>query len=183
MKKKFNKFIQSKSLLVILLILLIALVIATGTYAWLTWQSTSNTSMTMTIGKMADVTFTSGNDISTNNLAPVFNYTDGEKTTFSINNRDTSGASFDYSIILNITSIADELKNKNLAYVLLKDDKVFVKGNFSNIIVGNNTIAGNSINTSGTTNFTFYLYIDGNNDNDLTMMNKQLTGTIVVTEA
>lgn len=182
MKKKFNKFIQSKSLLVILIILLIALVIATGTYAWLTWQSTSNTSMTMTIGKMADVTFTSGNDISTNNLAPVFNYIDGEKTTFSINNRDTSGASFDYSIILNITSIADELKNKNLKYVILKENTIVKEDDFSNITTGDNNIYSDKISTNGTTNFTLYLYIDGNNDNDLTMMNKSLVGTIVVTE-
>ena len=54
-------------------ILLISLIGGATTYSWLTWKSTSNTSLTMTIGKMADVTFSSGNDISTNKLAPVFN--------------------------------------------------------------------------------------------------------------
>lgn len=153
---------------------------ATGTYAWFTWRSTSNTSLTMNIGKLADVTFNSGNDISTSTLAPVYNYTDGEKTTFSINNKDTTGASLDYNIKLNITSIASELKSSDLKYVLLKDNTIVKEGNFSTMVVGTNTIYSNSISFSGTTNFIFYLYIDGNSENNLNMMNKSLVGTITV---
>ena len=153
---------------------------ATGTYAWFTWRSTNNTSLTMNIGKLADVTFNSGNDISTNTLAPVYNYTDGEKTTFRINNKDTTGASLDYNIKLNITSIASELKSSDLKYVLLKDNTIVKEGNFSTMVVGTNTIYSNSISSSGTTNFIFYLYIDGNSENNLNMMNKSLVGSIVV---
>lgn len=180
MKNKINKFIHSKYLLISLIILLILLVMATGTYAWFTWRSTNNTSLTMNIGKLADVTFNSGNDISTSTLAPVYNYTDGEKTTFSINNKDTTGASLDYNINLNITSIASELKSSDLKYVLLKDNTIVKEGNFSTIITGTNTIYSDSISSSGTTNFTFYLYIDGNSENNLNMMNKSLVGSIVV---
>lgn len=180
MKNKINKFIHSKYLLISLIVLLILLVIATGTYAWFTWRSTSNTSLTMNIGKLADVTFNSGNDISTSTLAPVYNYTDGEKTTFSINNKDTTGASLDYNIKLNITSIASELKSSDLKYVLLKDNTIVKEGNFSTMVVGTNTIYSNSISSSGTTNFIFYLYIDGNSENNLNMMNKSLVGTITV---
>lgn len=180
MKNKINKFIHSKYLLISLIVLLVLLVIATGTYAWFTWRSTSNTSLTMNIGKLADVTFNSGNDISTSTLAPVYNYTDGEKTTFSINNKDTTGASLDYNIKLNITSIANELKSSDLKYVLLKDNTIVKEGNFSTIITGTNTIYSDSISSSGTINFTFYLYIDGNSENNLNMMNKSLVGSIVV---
>lgn len=180
MKNKINKFIHSKYLLISLIVLLILLVIATGTYAWFTWRSTSNTSLTMNIGKLTDVIFTSGNDISTSTLAPVYNYTDGEKTTFSINNKDTTGASLDYNIKLNITSIASELKSSDLKYVLLKDNTIVKEGNFSTMVVGANTIYSNSISSSGTTNFAFYLYIDGNSENNLNMMNKSLVGTITV---
>ena len=180
MKNKINKFIHSKYLLISLIVLLILLVIATGTYAWFTWRSTSNTSLTMNIGKLTDVTFNSGNDISTSTLAPVYNYTDGEKTTFSINNKDTTGASLDYNIKLNITSIASELKSSDLKYVLLKDNTIVKEGNFSTMVVGANTIYSNSILSSGTTNFIFYLYIDGNSENNLNMMNKSLVGTIAV---
>lgn len=180
MKNKINKFIHSKYLLISLIVLLILLVMATGTYAWFTWRSTSNTSLTMNIGKLTDVTFNSGNDISTSTLAPVYNYTDGEKTTFRINNKDTTGASLDYNIKLNITSIASELKSSGLKYVLLKDNTIVKEGNFSTMVVGANTIYSNSISSSGTTNFTFYLYIDGNSENNLNMMNKSLVGSIVV---
>ena len=48
------------------------------------------------------------------------------------------------------------------------------------MVVGANTIYSNSITSSGTTNFTFYLYIDGNSENNLNMMNKSLVGSIVV---
>lgn len=180
MKNKINKFIHSKYLLISLIVLLILLVMATGTYAWFTWRSTNNTSLTMNIGKLTDVIFTSGNDISTSTLAPVYNYTDGEKTTFSINNKDTTGASLDYNIKLNITSIASELKSSDLKYVLLKDNTIVKEGNFSTMVVGANTIYSNSISSSGTTNFAFYLYIDGNSENNLNMMNKSLVGTITV---
>ena len=171
---------EKKYMIIGIFILMITLVGGVGTYAWFTWKSTSNTFLTMTIGKLADVIFTSGNNISTSTLAPVYNYTDGEKTTFSINNKDTTGASLDYNIKLNITSIASELKSSDLKYVLLKDNTIVKEGNFSTMVVGANTIYSNSITSSGTTNFTFYLYIDGNSENNLNMMNKSLVGSIVV---
>lgn len=180
MKNKINKFIHSKYLLISLIVLLILLVIATGTYAWFTWRSTSNTSLTMNIGKLTDVTFNSGNDISTSTLAPVYNYTDGEKTTFRINNKDTSGTTLSYSVKLNITSIASELKSTDLKYVLLKNDTIVQEGDFSSITAGSTTIYSDSISSSGTTNFIFYLYIDGNSENNLNMINKSLVGTITV---
>ena len=170
-----------KYMIIGIFILMIALVGSVGTYAWFTWKSTSNTSLTMTIGKLADVIFTSGNDISTSTLAPVFNYTDGELTTFSINNRDTSGTIINYGVKLNITSIATELKSTSLKYVLLKNNTIVQEGDFSTVSKDNTTIIySDSISSSGTTDFKFYLYIDGNEENDISMMNKTLSGTLTV---
>ena len=180
MKEKVMNFIHSKSFIVTLIILLSLLVVTAGTYAWFTWSSTENTSVTMSIGKASDVLFKTGNDISTNNLSPVFNYTDGEKTSFSIINRDTTGTSLKYTINLNITTILDELKSNSLKYKLLQGSNVVNEGNFSTA-TNNSTITMYSNKLSvGTTNFTFYLYIDGNEENDLDMMNKSITGTITV---
>lgn len=162
------------------ILLLMSLVGSLGTYAWFTWKSTSNTSLTMTIGKLADVIFTSGNNISTSTLSPVYNYTDGEVTTFSINNKDTTGTTVDYAVKLNITSIATELKNTSLKYVLLKNNTIVQEGDFSTISTGSTTIYSDSISTSGTTNYKFYLYIDGNIENNVSMMNKSLVGAITV---
>ena len=170
-----------KYMIIGIFILMIALVGSVGTYAWFTWKSTSNTSLTMTIGKIADVIFSSGNDISTNKLAPVYNYTDGEKTTFSINNRDTTNTFLKYKVLLDITSIADELKSTNLKYKLLSNNTVLAEGDFSTFTNGStNTLYEDTLNT-GVTDFIFYLYIDGNEENDLNMMDKQLNGTLKVT--
>ena len=171
---------EKKFMMFGVILLLISLVWSLGTYAWFTWKSTNNTSISMGIGKLADVIFTSGNDISTSTLAPVYNYTDGEKTTFSINNKDTSGTTIDYAVKLNITSIASELKSTSLKYVLLKNDTIVQEGDFSTITTGSTVIYSDSISSSGITNFIFYLYIDGNSENNLNMMNKSLVGTITV---
>ena len=169
---------EKKFMIIGIFILLISLVGTAGTYAWFTWSSTNNTSLTMTIGKLADVIFTSGNNISTSTLAPVFNYTDGEKTSFSINNKDTT--TFNYRILLNITSIDNELKNKTLKYKLVSNNTIITEGNFSNIENTNNLYEGEL--SKGNVEFIFYLYIDGNEDNDLNMINKSLVGTITVEE-
>ena len=172
---------EKKYMIIGIFILMITLVGGVGTYTWFTWKSTSNTSLTMTIGKMADVTFSSGNDISTNKLAPVYNYTDGEKTTFIINNRDTTNTFLKYKILLDITSIADELKSTNLKYKLLSNNTILAEGSFSTFANGStNTLYEDTLNT-GVTDFVFYLYIDGNEENNLNMMNKQLNGTLKVT--
>ena len=174
---------EKKYMIIGIFILMITLVGGVGTYAWFTWKSTSNTSLTMNVGKLADVIFTSGNNISTSTLSPVFNYTDGEVTTFSINNKDTTGTIINYGVNLNITSIATELKSTSLKYVLLKNNTIVQEGDFSTISTGSTTIYSDSISTSGTTNYKFYLYIDGNEENSLSMMGKSLSGTITVAEA
>lgn len=173
---------EKKYMIIGIFILMITLVGSVGTYAWFTWKSTNNTSLTMTIGKLADVIFTSGNNISTSTLSPVYNYTDGEVTTFSINNKDTTGTIVDYAVKLNITSIATELKNTSLKYVLLKNNTIVQEGDFSTISTGSTTIYSDSISTSGITNYKFYLYIDGNIENNTSMINKTLSGTLTVTE-
>lgn len=180
MKEKINKFIHSKNFIIILILLLISLVGIVGTYAWFTWSSTENTSLTLTIGKLADVTFDNGNDINITNLAPVFNYTDGEKTTFSINNKDTTGATISYSVKLNITTIASELVSSSLKYKLMSNGAEMGSGDFSSASSGDTLTIRSGTLSSGITDFDFYIYIDGNIENDPNMMNKTLIGTITV---
>ena len=169
---------EKKFMIIGILILLITLVGAAGTYAWFTWSSTSNTNLTMSIGASSDVIFKNGNDISTNKLAPVFNYTDGEKTSFTITNKSTT--SFSYRISLNITSIDNELKNKSLKYKLVSNNTIITEGDFSNIENTNKLYEGEL--SKGNISYIFYLYIDGNEENNLNMINKSLVGTITVEE-
>ena len=171
---------EKKFMIIGVFILLISLVGSAGTYAWFTWSSTNNTNLTMSIGASSDVIFKNGNDISTNKLAPVFNYTDGESTSFTITNKSTT--SINYRISLNITSIADELKNKTLKYKLVSNNTIITEGNFSNIESNSKNTLYEGELSKGNVNYIFYLYIDGNEENNLNMMGKSLSGTITVEE-
>ena len=169
-----------------LFILLVSTVGSIGTYAWFTWSSTNNTSVTLSIGELADVTFNTGPDIKVNNLSPVYNYTDGVYTTFNITNRDTT-SNLLYTVKLNITSIDTELQDKTFKYVLLENDKIVSQDNFEN--TQNNTtltlytgeLDKGTLSKSAISTYKLYFYIDGNEENDPNMMNKSLIGKIDVT--
>ena len=64
MRDKLNNFIHSKLFIIILILVFIVTTSIVGTYAWFTWNSTDNTNLVISIGKMADVTFSDGNEIN-----------------------------------------------------------------------------------------------------------------------
>ena len=177
---KYKKFMY-----IGIFILLISLVSSAGTYAWFTWISPSNTSVTLSIGNLADVTFTSGPDINISNLAPVYNYTDGVSTTFTVRNTNSTDSLL-YKVKLEITSIANELKNESFKYTLLKDNKVVKTGNLKDAVNGNTLILNTSSLDKGSTSspkistFKLYFWLDGNMENNFNMMNKSLVGKIDV---
>ena len=177
---KYKKFMY-----IGIFILLISLVSSAGTYAWFTWISPSNTSVTLSIGNLADVTFTSGPDINISNLAPVYNYTDGVSTTFTVRNTNNTDSLL-YKVKLEITSIANELKDESFKYTLLKDNKVVKTGNLKDAVSGNTLILNTSSLDKGSTSspkistFKLYFWLDGNMENNSNMMNKSLVGKIDV---
>ena len=181
MSKKIKKLLNNKYFIVALVALLIVLVIGTGTYAWLTWSSPNTTKLTVKIGNIADVIFDNGKEINTTSLAPVFTYDQGEKTSFSIVKRSTAtSANIDYTITLNITSIAAELKVASFKYVLLNGNQVVRQGDFSSASSGDAISLNSSTLTDTRADFTFYIYIDGNTENNANMMNKEFKATINV---
>lgn len=181
MSKKIKKLVNNKYFIVALVALLIILVIGTGTYAWLTWSSPNTTKLTVKIGNIADVIFDNGKEINTTSLAPVFTYDQGEKTSFSIVKRSTAtSANIDYTITLNITSIAAELKVASFKYVLLNGNQVVRQGDFSSASSGGAISLSSSKLTDTRADFTFYIYIDGNTENNANMMNKEFKATINV---
>ena len=181
MSKKIKKLLNNKYFIVALVALLIVLVIGTGTYAWLTWSSPNTTKLTVKIGNIADVIFDNGKEINTTSLAPVFTYDQGEKTSFSIVKRSTAASTnIDYTITLNITSIAAELKVASFKYVLLNGNQVVRQGNFSSASSGDAISLSSNTLTDTRADFTFYIYIDGNTENNANMMNKEFKATINV---
>ena len=179
MSRGLKGIINSKLFVIILILTLLCTTLLVGTYAWFTWSSTDNTSLTMTIGQVADVVFSKGNEID-GGLAPVFNYTDGLSTSFTVNNRDTSGAVIEYNIKFNIASIASELINENVKYALVKNGNVVSSGDLSDVTAGSSITVLTSNLDSGVSSYIFYLYIDGNVENDLDMMDKTIVGSITL---
>ena len=174
---------SNKKTIIVMAIMFSLLVIGGTTYAWLTWRSSQNTELTLRIGEIAEIKFFTGNDISTDKFAPVLDYNDGEITTFSIKNKGVSEG-LKTEVILNITSIDDELKTSSFKYVLLEssDDETFnevASGSFENINIGNNKIYETDT-ASGMTYYKVILYIDGNMENNINMMNKAVVGIINV---
>ena len=169
----------------ILAILLLTLVIGTGTLAWIVWSSKDNTKMNVTIGDLADVSFKSGNDINISNLSPSFYYDDGALTEFSIRKKKGLTTELNTNIYLDITSISDELKNDNFKYVLLSssDGNTYnevISSSFKDASVGKLDIVTDIPLTDGKTYYKFYIWIDGNNENNTTMQGKSLKGTLNV---
>ena len=169
----------------ILAILLLTLVIGTGTLAWIVWSSKDNTKMNVTIGDLADVSFKSGNDINISNLSPSFYYDDGVLTEFSIRTKKGLAAELYTNIYLDITSISDELKNDSFKYVLLGsiDGNTYnevASGSFKDASVGKLSIVEDSILDFDKTYYKFYIWIDGNNENNTTMQGKSLKASLNV---
>ena len=169
----------------ILAILLLTLVIGTGTLAWIVWSSKDNTKMNVTIGDLADVSFKTGNDINISNLSPSFYYDDGALTEFSIRKKKGLTTELNTNIYLDITSISDELKNDNFKYVLLSssDGNTYnevISSSFKDASVGKLDIVTDIPLTDGKTYYKFYIWIDGNNENNETMQGKNLKGTLNV---
>ena len=182
--KKLNNFIKSRAFIITLSLTFIAFIIAGVTYAWFTWTSTDNTNITMQIGEYTTVTYTGGNAINITDLAPVYNYTDGESTTFTLTNNNTDATKeFKYSVYLDITSISNELKTTQFKYVLLDgSSNIIDQGDFSTASNGSTlTITENKSLPNGNSSYTFLLYIDGNETNNNNMMNKSLSGSLRVT--
>ena len=181
-KKNIKEIMSKRYIQIGILIVLISLVGLASTYAWFTWKSSSNTNVTLSIGNLADVTFTSGPDINISNLAPVYNYTDGVSTTFVMKNNSTTN-NLNYEIKLDVTSISNELKNESFKYTLLKDNKVVQTGNLKNAVNGKTLILNTGLLVKGSTsNYKLYFWIDGNIENSSSMMNKSLVGMIDVGE-
>ena len=184
-KKNIKEIMSKRYIQIGILIVLISLVGLMGTYAWFTWKSSSNTNVTLSIGNLADVTFTSGPDINISNLAPVYNYTDGVSTTFTVRNTNSTDSLL-YKVKLEITSIANELKDESFKYTLVKDNKVVKTGNLKDAVNGNTLILNTSSLDKGSTSspkistFKLYFWIDGNMENNSNMMNKSLVGKIDV---
>ena len=182
MKEK-KKLLNSKTFMISMISVFILLIAVGVTYAWYVWNSTDNTNITMQIGEYTTVTFTGGNEINAT-LYPVYNYTDGESTTFTLTNNNTNNFKpFNYNVYFDVTTLPTELKSSSLKYVLLDGSSNIVgQGDFSTVESGSRlTLIDSQPLPSGSSSYTFIIYLDGNVENSPSMTNKTVSGSLRVT--
>lgn len=169
---------NKKMLLVLLIISILGLVLGT-TYSWLTWTSTNDSVMNITIGNIVNYEYKVNNEINTNDLAPVLDYKDGEVLEFSLNKYNIDNTKV--NIYLYINQIDNELKDNSFKYVLEKDKVVISEGTFVN--VNNNEkiyILDKEDVGIEKNNYKLYVYIDGSEENNNNMMNKKFNSLMNV---
>ena len=175
---------NNKRKLILSLVLLTSVVLL-GTFAWYVWSSKDNTSMNVTIGDLADVSFKTGNDINVTNLSPSFNYDDGALTEFSIRKKKGLTTDLYTNIYLDITSISDTLKSPSFKYELLSssDGNTYnnvSSGNFQDASIGKLNILVDTPLTDGKTYYKLYIWIDGNEENNTSMQSSSMKGVLNV---
>lgn len=177
---------NNKKRIIILAVLLI-ITIMSSTYAWITWRSSNNNSVNITVGNLTDIIFL--NEINTNSLSPVLGYM-GQSIDIvpqinmeAINKKNYSRY---VKFYLNITSIDSNLKTNLLKFALLKssDNTTFTEiasGDFSSATVSDNLIVSNSVEVpAGTTYYRFVLYLDGSQENASNVQNTGINATLNV---
>ena len=92
-----------------------------GTLAWYTWQSTYNTNVTFTVGGV-EITFDSGNDITTSKLRPVSKKGIGVDEGYSIEKEIIATSNFTtyLNLYLTLEILPDELKHESFKWNFIK---------------------------------------------------------------
>lgn len=177
-----EKIINNKQ--IILIVLSIVLVIIGTTFAWFTWSSTDNTSLALTIGDVAKVVYTGGNDISSSNMGPVLDINDGEETNFLFKKR-VSDSLITY-IYVTPTTLPVALKEDSFKIALLKSNTV--DGTYTLVdevsmtdkVVGTEFLLTTDSSSWDLTYYKVVIYIDGHMENPNTMMGQSFAATIRV---
>ena len=157
------------------------------TYAFYQWKS-GNSDVNLTIkDSTGGGECSNGPNVDVSNIGPVLNVSDGVKANFSVKNKSSSSISL--TLGLKITSISNPLRVESFKYALYQDTtgndtfdystNPILSGDFSKMRVGDNTLSTTlTVEKESTYSFQFIVYIDGNMENDSSMMNSSLSASI-----
>ena len=169
---------KKKIITYLIIFLVVILLLAGATYTWFKWRSSNNTNVRITINNTSDlvITFDGGSNV-TGTLEPTLTKEEGIVKNFSAS---TNGLDVPMNILLKLNSLPDALKDSTFKWELYKDNVYLNSGNFEGSEIStrtsNNTtdynLVNNNIVGSTTVNYTLYLWIDGNVNNNLNMAGK-----------
>ena len=156
-------------------VLAFILLIVGATYAWFTWRSPENTSVSFTVGGI-EISFDAGEDILSSRLRPVLDKEKGVENSYAIKKNITaSSAEKAYlNLYLTLETLPNELKHESFKWELYKDNNLIGNGNFKDSSQGDKIILASNQETNSTVStYILYIWIDGNMDNPVDMGNKE----------
>ncbi len=182
---------KKKKIILIIGIISVILLVSGITYSWFKWRSSDNANVRIVIDNTSglEITFVGGDNI-TGTLEPTLAKEEGIVKNFSAN---TNGLRVPMKLWLKINSLDNNLKDSTFKWELYKDSNILFSGDFSTESIASKTnneetdyyLGIDSINGT-TSNYTLYLWIDGNIDNNSNMASKSfnfdLYGTVSTTD-
>ena len=160
---------EKKKTYIILGIITLIIVVFGVTFAWVTWRSTDNTNINLTVNgldiKSTDI------DITGNNIMPVLDKENGIVEEFTVKQKGNNGdAPICADFTLTLTLLPDGLKDPSFKYDIYNGSTLVGTGSFENYNQGDViTIASGQSITTTESKYKIYVYLDGNMDNPITV--------------
>ena len=163
-----------KKKIIIIVILLISIILGI-TFALAVYGNIFTQSVSFTIDGGINVTYNGGPDISNIVLIPVSSKEKGETDGTGVAKTITASSTSDVYMNLNMTleQFPNALKHQSLVWEIYKGNTLVNSGNFANSNQGNviHLFSGELI-ASTTSTYKLYIWIDGNQENEVEMMNQ-----------
>ena len=164
----------SRKVYLVIGIITITMLIMGVTTAWFTWNSTDNTDVSFNVEGL-DITYTGDANVLNKKLYPTASMTNTDNVIHNFSLVTTSNIDIYTKISLDIIKLDDNLKDVSFRWNLYKEDISISSGNFSNATVGSDVLLTQTeMITTTPTNYTLYIWIDGENySNPIAMGGKE----------
>ena len=164
---------NNKRVYLIIGVITIIMLIMGVTTAWFTWNSTDVTDVSFNVEGL-DITYTGDANVLNKKLYPTASMTNTDNIIHNFSLVTTSNIDIYTKISLDIIKLDDNLKDVSFRWDLYKEDTSIASGNFSNATVGSDVLLTQTMITTTSTNYTLYIWIDGENyNNPLAMGGKE----------
>lgn len=160
----------------IIVLCLMIIAVVSGTFAWYSWTSTTNTNITVTIEGNMEVTYNGGPDIIGKELIPVASKTNEDYAIQKEITAKTNNGTAGLELFLDLKVLPNGLKHNSFKYELYNSttSTSISNGTFASYNQGGTislTPTVQSITTTQTT-YILYIWLDGTMDNPTSVLDQ-----------
>ena len=158
---------KNKIVISVVGIISLVIVVATATYAWYVWHSSSSQNVNINLTASSTITFYGGTDIE-GILEPVYDKEDGIVKTIRISSNATGD---EFSLYLKLNTLPSDLEDASFKWAIYKGNQLINNGDFGGTAQGDvvTLLTDEEISTDEYDEYTLYLWLDANEDNDYSM--------------